>query len=222
MKKMKILVGSILVTAIILSGCASMTRTQKGAAIGTTGGAATGAIIGRAAGNTALGAIIGAAVGGTTGAIIGKQMDKQAAELKNVPNAKVERVEEGIILELNDKVLFDLGKSNLTTNSKRSLDKVVEIFAKYPDTNIEIQGHTDNTGSDEFNQTLSEQRAQSVYNYLTSKNISGSRLRTKGFGENAPKYSNDTETNRSQNRHVEFLIYASEKMKADAKKQAGN
>jgi outer membrane protein OmpA-like peptidoglycan-associated protein len=198
-----------------------MNKTQKGAAIGTAGGAATGAVIGRAAGNTALGAIIGATVGGVTGAVIGNQMDKQAKEIENqLPDAKVKRVGEGIEVELSEKVLFDFNEALLTADARNNLDKIITVLNKYPDTNIEIQGHTDNVGTDTYNQDLSVRRAKSVYKYLKSKDIAGSRLTTRGFGEGAPKYSNETNEGRAQNRRVEFLITANEKMKADAKKEA--
>src|SRR6478736_4473880 len=96
----QLLIGAICFS-VIATGCKSMNKTQKGAVIGTAGGAAAGAVIGRAAGNTALGAIIGATVGGVTGAVIGHQMDKQAEDMKNnLPDAKVERVGEGIVIEL--------------------------------------------------------------------------------------------------------------------------
>ncbi len=221
MKKFTHIVVWVMVVALMLAGCSSMNRTQKGAAIGTAGGAAAGAVIGRASGNTALGAILGATVGGVTGAVIGHQMDKQAEELrKEVPDATIERVGEGIIVELSDKVLFDFGKSDLNDASRRSLDKIVKVFNKYPDTNIEVQGHTDDKGTNEFNQGLSVQRAQSVNSYLANKGISPARLTVKGFGEIAPKYENSTDEGSSQNRRVEFLVTANEKMKAEAQKQA--
>lgn len=222
MKTSKTLIVWLLGTVMIFTSCSSLNKTQKGAAIGTAGGAAAGAVIGRASGNTALGAIIGATVGGVTGAVIGRQMDKQAEELKNeVPDANVERVGEGIIVELSDKVLFDFGKSDLTDASRRSLDKMVEVFNKYPDTDIEVQGHTDDKGSEEFNQGLSVRRAVTVTDYLNAKGISNARLNVRGFGELAPKYENSTDEGRAQNRRVEFLITANEKMKAEAAKQAG-
>jgi outer membrane protein OmpA-like peptidoglycan-associated protein len=213
--------ANILLVTAILCSCASMNKTQKGAIIGTAGGAATGAVIGRAAGNTALGAIIGATVGGVTGAVIGNQMDKQAKEIQEeLPNAKVERVGEGIVVELSDKVLFDFDKSDLNQVAQKSLDKIIVVLNKYNETNIEIQGHTDSKGSSSYNQTLSVNRAASVSNYLAVKNIATSRLSTKGFGEEVPKYANNTEEGRAQNRRVEFLITANEKMKADAQKEA--
>ena len=141
--------AGLLAFSFLVSSCKNMNKSQKGAAIGAGGGAAVGAVIGKATGNVALGAIIGATVGGVTGAVIGRKMDKQAEEIKNeVPGAKVERVEEGIVVEFNNKILFGFDKSDLGENAKGSLDELVTILNKYPDTNIEIQGHTDNTGTD--------------------------------------------------------------------------
>jgi len=182
---------------------------------------ATGAVIGRAAGNTAMGAIIGATVGGVAGAVIGREMDKQAAEMeREVPGAKVERVGEGIVVEFSGKVLFGFDKSDLTTEATNNLNSLIDILNKYPDTDIVIQGHTDSKGSDSYNQALSERRATAVSSYLKSNNISASRLNTVGYGESAPKYSNDTENGRANNRRVEFLITANEKMKQEARKEA--
>jgi outer membrane protein OmpA-like peptidoglycan-associated protein len=218
----KLVVGSIAI-AILTTSCKNMNKTQKGAAIGTAGGAAVGAVIGKAAGNTALGAIIGATVGGVTGAVIGRKMDKQAEEIKNeVPGAKVERVGEGIVVEFSSAVLFGFDQAALTSKSEPTLDDLIKILNKYPDTDLEIQGHTDNTGTDSYNQGLSERRAVAVATYLKGHGISSGRVRTVGFGKSSPKYSNDTESGRAQNRRVEFLITANEKMKNDAKKEAGN
>jgi outer membrane protein OmpA-like peptidoglycan-associated protein len=150
-------------------------------------------------------------------------MDKQAEEIKNeVPGAKVERVGEGIVVEFNNKILFGFDKSDLGDDAKKNLNELVQVLDKYPDTNIEIQGHTDNTGTDEYNQGLSERRANAVAAYIRSNNIKRKRVTIKGYGESAPKYSNDTEDGRSNNRRVDFLITANEKMVKDAKKQSGN
>jgi outer membrane protein OmpA-like peptidoglycan-associated protein len=218
---MKILVAILLSVSIFSISCKTWNKSQKGAVIGTAGGAAAGAVIGKIAGNTALGAIIGAAVGGVTGAVIGHHMDKQAEEMKkDLPDATIERVGEGIVIEFNSKILFGFDKSDLTTEARNNLAKLVTILKKYPDTNIEVQGHTDNTGTTAYNQSLSEQRASSVSAYLSSNGVSSSRLVIKGFGETAPKYVNTTEEGQSQNRRVEFLITANEKMKAEAAKEA--
>jgi outer membrane protein OmpA-like peptidoglycan-associated protein len=221
MKKPGMSLIIILIGALILSGCASWNKSQKGAVIGTAAGGAMGAVIGRAAGNTALGAIIGAAVGGGAGAIIGRQMDKQAEEIKKtVPDAKVERVGEGIVVEFTSNVLFAFDRSNLSADARTNLDKLVVVLNNYPDTNIEVQGHTDSKGSTGYNQKLSERRANAVSGYLSGKNIKASRLTIKGFGETVPKYDNATAEGRTQNRRVEFLITANEKMKAEAQKEA--
>lgn len=207
---------------LLLSGC-GLTRTQKGAAVGTAGGGAAGAVIGKASGNTALGAIIGAVVGGTAGAIIGNQMDKQAAEIaREIPDATVVRVEEGIVVEFNSKVLFGFDKSNLNAEAKTSLNKLVKVLNSYPDTDIEIQGHTDSQGSLSYNRSLSKRRANAVSDYLISKNILTNRITVIGYGEEVPKYSNETENGRAQNRRVEFLISANEKMRNEAKQNASN
>jgi len=222
MKRMKMSLITVLSAILILSGCASWNKTQKGAVVGTAAGGAMGAVIGRASGNTALGAIIGAAVGGGAGAIIGRQMDKQAEEIeKSVPNAKVERVGEGIVVEFSSNVLFGFDKSNLSDDAKTNLTKLVKVLNSYPDTNIEVQGHTDSKGSESYNQKLSERRATEVSAYLEGNGIKTSRVNIKGFGETLPKYGNETDEGRTQNRRVEFLITANEKMKAEAAKEAG-
>ncbi|MBN2763490.1 MAG: OmpA family protein [Bacteroidales bacterium] len=222
MKKFRMTIIMIISSVLILSGCASWNKSQKGAVVGTAAGGAMGAVIGRAAGNTALGAIIGAAVGGGAGAIIGHQMDKQAEEIRNtVPDAKVERVGEGIVVEFNSNVLFAFDRSNLSDDARTSLDKLVKVLNSYSDTNIEVQGHTDSKGSASYNQKLSERRADAVSDYLNNKNINTSRVTIRGFGETAAKYENTTAEGRAQNRRVEFLITANEKMIAEANKQAG-
>jgi outer membrane protein OmpA-like peptidoglycan-associated protein len=222
MKTIKLLTVTIALMGLIASGCKSMNKTQKGAVIGAAGGGAIGAVIGKAAGNTAMGAIIGAAVGGATGAVIGHKMDKQAEEMKKVlGDAEVRRVGEGIVIDFKEKVLFGFDRSDLGANAATNLDKLINVLNKYPDTDIKILGHTDNKGTDAYNQGLSERRAASVSSYLKDHGISSSRVSTKGMGENDPIASNDTEEGRSQNRRVEFVITANEKMKADAKKEAG-
>lgn len=223
MKLLKNTLTGITAVALFAASCESMNKTQKGAVIGTAGGAAAGAIIGKAAGNTALGAIIGAAVGGVTGTVIGRKMDKQAEQIKNeVPGAKVERVGEGIVVEFNEKILFGFDRSDLSASAEKNLNNLADVLKENPDTNIEIQGHTDSKGSDSYNEGLSQRRASAVSNYLKTRGVGGGRITTKGYGESAPVASNDTEEGRAQNRRVNFLITANEKMKADARKEGGN
>ena len=222
MKLFRKIFFAIPVIAFLIMGC-NATKTQKGAAIGGAAGAVGGTIIGKAAGNKTLGTIIGAAVGGTAGAIIGNDMDKQAKQIKDqIPGAKVERIDEGIKVEFNEKILFAFSKSDLSDSAKMNLDKLATALTNYPNTNIEIQGHTDSRGTEEYNMGLSLRRANAVRDYLTSQGINGSRMTVKGYGESAPAYSNDTPEGMAQNRRVEFLITANDKMKADAEKQANN
>lgn len=222
MKTIRLFALSLVAFAILAAGCKSMNRTQKGAAIGAGGGAVIGGVIGRSLGNTAMGAIVGAAVGGTAGAIIGRKMDKQAEEMKKVlGDAEVKRVGEGIVIEFKEKVLFGFDRSDLSTSAQANLDKLTNVLQKYPDTNIEVIGHTDDKGTDEYNQSLSERRANSVASYIRTKGINSSRITTKGMGESDPKVSNDSESGRAENRRVEFVITANQKMVNDAKQEAG-
>lgn len=216
------------VASITLSSCEAAkntNNTQRGVAIGAASGAVIGGILGNnvgKGGNTALGAIIGGVVGGAAGGVIGNRMDKQAQKIDQaLPGADVERVGEGIKITLGENsVNFDLGKSTLTPTAKANLDKLVPIFNEYPDTDIQIVGHTDSSGSDELNQKLSEQRAASVKTYLSGKGITASRIVTTGRGETEPIADNTTKDGMAKNRRVEFAITANEKMKADAQKEA--
>jgi outer membrane protein OmpA-like peptidoglycan-associated protein len=190
--------------------------------IGAGGGAAIGAVVGKALGNTAMGAIVGATVGGAGGAIIGKKMDKQAEEMKQVlGDAEVRREGEGIVIVFKEKVLFGFDQADLNSTSQQSLNKLDDVLKKYPDTDIEIIGHTDDKGSDTYNQRLSERRANAVASFLKANGIPAARINTKGMGESDPKVSNDSETNRAENRRVEFVITANQKMKNEAKQEAG-
>jgi outer membrane protein OmpA-like peptidoglycan-associated protein len=148
MKKIIMSLAMILSVILISSGCASWNKTQKGAVAGTAAGGGMGAVIGKTTGNTALGAIIGAAVGGAAGAVIGNQMDKQAEEIQSkVPDAKVERVGEGIVVEFSSNILFGFDKSALSYQAKENLDKLVVVLNEYNETDIELQGHTDDKAS---------------------------------------------------------------------------
>lgn len=227
MKKIKSSLFVLAAAVLMLNtSCSNMNKSQKGAVIGAGGGAVVGGVIGKVAGNAALGAVIGAAVGGTTGAVIGKKMDKQAEDIKNtVPSDKVERVGEGITVEFSNNVMFAFNSYALTPTADSTLDQLVTILNKYPNTNIEVQGHTDSTGTHEYNQTLSENRAHAAAQYLRDHGIADSRITEKGYGETAPKYPNATAEGRAQNRRVEFVITANEQMKQEAQQesnQSGN
>ena len=225
MKTLRIKVATLslaLATVGILgSGCDSLTKTQKGAAIGAGAGGTIGAFIGKAAGNTALGAIIGGAVGGTAGAFIGRNMDRQAAEIKQtVPGATVTREGEGILVKFDSGILFDTDKSDVKPAAQANLQKLATSLQNNPNTNILIVGHTDNTGSDSHNMDLSVRRAESVKSYIAGNNVSTSRLTTSGKGESEPIADNTTVDGRAQNRRVEIVIVANDQMKQQAKQSA--
>ncbi|MFD2872806.1 OmpA family protein [Mucilaginibacter ximonensis] len=206
-----------LALSILGTGCNSLNKTQKGAAIGAGAGGTIGALIGHSAGNTALGAIIGGAVGGTAGALIGHKMDKQAAEIKQtVPGATVVRQGEGILVKFDSGILFDVDKTDLKAAARSNLDKLAASLQNNPQTNITIIGHTDTTGTADHNMDLSIRRAQAVKSYLTADNVSGSRLTTMGKGSTEPIASNATASGRAQNRRVEIVIVANDQMKQQA------
>ena len=210
---------ALIYSMVLFSGCKSWSRAEKGAAVGAGAGAAAGAAIGRHSGNTAVGAILGAAIGGAAGGLIGTYMDKQAEEIKNdVKGAKVERVGEGIKITFDSGILFAVNSHELNENSRENIRQLAQTLKKYEDTNILIEGHTDSTGDESYNQTLSEKRANSVSNYLKSNGVVGSRITTVGYGENQPIASNDTEAGKSQHRRVEVAIFANEKLKRAAER----
>jgi outer membrane protein OmpA-like peptidoglycan-associated protein len=221
--KSTLLILAFSITSIIFQGCATATKTQKGTAIGGAAGGVIGAIIGKKVGNTAVGAIIGGAIGGTAGAFIGRKMDRQAEEIKNsIPNAEVIREGEGIVVKFNSGILFDLNQAELKANARTNIENLAISLKNNPDTDILIVGHTDASGTDEYNLKLSERRATSVKSLIESKGILSSRLSTEGRGEAEAIADNETEAGRALNRRVEIVIVANEKMKAEAKQARNN
>ena len=235
MKQMKI-IALLLGFCVCLASCNSwnnMSKTGQGAIIGTGGGAALGTAIGAIAGNTALGAVIGAAVGAGTGAIIGKKMDKTRKEAEAIKNAQVETVKDANNLDavkvtFNSGILFDTGKSTLSSTAKNSLAELATVMKNNADCDIAIQGYTDTQGwkkstaeqSAQKNQALSLDRASSVSSYLQSLSVPATRIKSvQGFGEANPVADNSTEAGRTQNRRVEVYLYASEAMIKSAQAQ---
>jgi outer membrane protein OmpA-like peptidoglycan-associated protein len=210
----------VLASLAMSSGCASLNKKETGAIIGAGSGAVVGGVIGRANGSTAKGAIIGAAVGGTAGAVIGHQMDQQAKEIKqNIPGAVVERVGEGLQVTFESGLLFDYDSDLLRDAARKNLATLAASLEKYPNTDLMIVGHTDATGPDAYNMTLSERRAAAAANYLASQGVTRTRLRSTGRGETEPVAPNDSEADRQKNRRVEVAIYANEALKAQALRQ---
>ncbi len=219
--------GTTFLSAIALIGVISFgsyacaTRAQTGAVVGAGAGAVVGGAVGAAAGSTVTGAIIGAAVGGAAGAIIGDYMDRQAAELdEDLEGARVERVGEGIKITFDSGILFDVDKSDLRPEAKKNLTELARILNKYDDTIILIEGHTDSTGSEDYNLALSKRRAESVSAYLATQNVGPSRFTVVGYGEVQPVASNETVDGRQLNRRVELAIMANEELKKAAERQA--
>lgn len=170
-----------------------------------------------------LGAILDVVIGGVTGDIIGRKMDKQVRAIKEaLPNAKVERLGEGILLTLGENLAkFNTNMFNLRSTTQASLNKIIPVFKSYKNTNIVIYGYTDGTGILEHKRALSAKRAGAIKKYLTSQGIMSTRIKTKGLGIKDPVFSNQTEEGRSKNRRVEFAILANEKMMKEAEKEAG-
>jgi outer membrane protein OmpA-like peptidoglycan-associated protein len=217
----KIIAFAVMGVLIIgLFGCGNFRKRDQGAVIGAAAGGVLGGVIGNRAGNTAVGAIIGAVVGGAAGAYIGNYMDKQAAEMKqDLQGAKIERVGEGIKITFDSGILFDVNKSSLKPVAMDNLGKLSVILNKYQDTQILIEGHTDNTGTEDHNMDLSMRRAQSVANYLSGQQVNASRFHTMGYGESQPIATNESEDGRQQNRRVEIAIFANDKLKKVAAEQ---
>ncbi len=210
----------LLTFSLTMMGCANMSKTGKGAAIGAGAGAAVGAIIGKATGKTATGAIVGAAVGGTAGAIIGKQMDKQAEELEaELEGVEVERVGEGIQVTFDSAILFEINSYSLSEDSKENLNNLAASLNEYPNTEVIIAGHTDSSGPEDYNQKLSEQRADAAATILVKHGVTADRLSIVGHGESEPKSSNDTAYGRQENRRVEVAIFASEEYRNELETQ---
>ena len=149
-------------------------------------------------------------------------MDKQAAEIEqDIEGAKVERIGEGIKITFDSGIMFDVNKATLKPASENNLDNLAQILNKYEDTDILLEGHTDASGSEEYNTELSEKRAKSVRNYLASQKVNPTRFTLVGYGESQPIATNDTSEGRQLNRRVEIAIMANDKLKKAAEEKTG-
>ncbi|NMW32567.1 OmpA family protein [Altererythrobacter sp. RZ02] len=215
MKNSRIFVSSLAAVSLMtVSGCVTDPNTgqQKVSrtAIGGVGGAVLGGLLGGVIGGKT-GRIIGAGVGGVAGGVVGYNMDQQIKELKEQTagsGVDVTEVDGGnaVLVNLPDGVTFDVGSYTIKPSFRSTLDTVAGSLRQYPDSLIDVYGHTDSTGSDAFNQRLSEQRAQAVSNYMTSRGVNSARIRWQGFGETAPIADNATAEGRAMNRRVEIKI----------------
>ena len=192
-------------------------------AIGAVGGAVAGLLIGGVLGGST-GRIIGAGIGAGVGGFIGYKMDRQIRELKEQTagsGVDVTQSDDGkaILLSLPDGVTFDSGRSVLKPEFRDTLDRIADNLKKYPNSLIDVYGHTDSMESEASSQTLSDARARTVANYLSLRGVAAARIRSQGFGETMPVASNDTEEGRARNRRVEIKIVPVSEEEARAARQ---
>lgn len=214
LKKTAIVAGLAAMT-LTTAGCTTdpetgqqrMSRAGTGAILGSAGGALLGAILGGRTNRTET--IVGAGIGAIAGAAVGGYMDKQERELRQRTQGTgitVNRVGDEIQLQMPANVTFDFNSAALRPEFRANLQQVAQTLNSYPSTFVDVYGHTDAIGSDEVNQRLSEQRAQSVADALSIMGVNRARIATRGFGKTQPIASNDTEAGRAQNRRVEIRL----------------
>ncbi len=207
-------IGTLFLAALLLAGCATESKTRKGAAYGAAGGAAAGAIAGQAIGGdseaTLLGAGIGAAVGGLAGAGVGAMMDRQERQLREElaasEAAAVRREGNLLAITLRGDITFDTGSAEVNPGLYPEIDRIARVLTQYPSTRIRVEGHTDSVGSEESNQDLSRRRAEAVKALLVQDGVRSSRITTQAFGESMPVAGNDTPYGRQMNRRVEIKV----------------
>lgn len=217
----------MLVVTINFSSCnatKNVNNKQKGSVIGAAGGAVLGGVLGNnlgKGGKGTEGALIGGVLGAGIGLLLGNRMDKQAQQIESeIPGAKVERIEDNIIITFDDNsgVYFATADKFLNVKSQETLDKLARVIVEYPDTYIFVEGHTDNVGSAASNLKLSQERASSVTRYLDyNKGINRGRITTSWFGETQPVYDNSSSYGREKNRRVNITIKPNEKMIQDSR-----
>jgi outer membrane protein OmpA-like peptidoglycan-associated protein len=206
-KTITVMVNLMLVLCIF--SCAGTTRKESGAKTGVLIGAAGGAILGQVIGGdteaTLIGAGVGAVVGGLAGHQIGAYMDKQEQELRDAmaesDAVSIQRTQDVLTATFKSDICFDFDSSALKAGAYTEIARVANVLNKYPQTTIRVEGHTDTTGPETYNQELSERRAQSVKNALTQRGVDPRRIQTVGFGESQPISSSD-----ALNRRVSIVI----------------
>jgi outer membrane protein OmpA-like peptidoglycan-associated protein len=205
----------IIVASVVLAGCAApQNKQEKGTRYGAAGGAAVGALLGQAIGGntqaTRIGAGLGALAGGVIGNQVGKNMDEQEAamrrELAAVDAANIQRTADVLAVTFKSDYLFAVGSANLNAGAFNEISRVSRVLNQYPDTSIQVAGHTDSTGSEQTNKVLSENRADNVKNALVGQGVNPSRISTIGFGESAPIADNSNEAGQQLNRRVVITI----------------
>lgn len=194
------------------TGQQQVSRTAAGAGLGAGLGAATGAVIGAATGgadDARKGALIGAGIGALTGGGIGLYMDRQEAALRQrlqATGVSVTRVGDQIVLNMPSNITFDVDRADIKPQFFEVLNSVALVFNEFNQTLVDIYGHTDSDGSDNYNLQLSQDRAQSVANYMAAQGVDNRRFLVRGFGESQPIAPNTTDAGKAQNRRVELRI----------------
>lgn len=213
--KTKMFVGAALAALIATSGCTTDPETGRQTisktALGGIGGALGGYLLGDVVGgrHDRTEKLLGAGIGGLAGAGIGAYMDKQERDLRARTagtDVEVTRRGDDLVLNMPSGITFAYDSANVQPQFRSTLDQVADVLRDYNQTYIDVYGHTDSTGSDAYNQTLSERRASAVASYLTSRGVQSARVGTRGFGETQPIASNETEDGRAENRRVEIKI----------------
>ena len=221
---MRLGTASALVLLVAAShGC--QTKQGTGALIGAGAGGVVGAGVGALAGGgkgAVVGGAIGAGAGAVGGAVIGHYMDKQEAELKKVKGADVKREGDKLVVRFNSAILFDTGKDDLKPVSEKDLGEFAKVLAQYPDTDLVIEGHTDNVGKKPKNQKLSEERAEAVIAFLGTHGVVRTRMTGVGYADDRPVGDNKTDDGRQANRRVEVQIKANEKLQKEDAAAAQN
>jgi outer membrane protein OmpA-like peptidoglycan-associated protein len=204
-------VASLLLTTACVTnpetGKKEISKTALGAALGAGAGAGLGAIIGGKRNRTEV--LVGTGIGALAGAAVGAYMDKQEKELREkTAGTGIDVVRKGdeIVLNMPSKVTFDVDSAIVSPQFQPTLNEVARVLSQYEKTFVDVVGHTDSTGSDAYNMTLSQRRADSVATYLSSNGVLRARIATQGMGESQPIANNDSETGRAQNRRVEIKL----------------
>ena len=212
---MKKFLTLIVFASVVVAGCAAPQNNQeKGTRYGAAGGAAAGALLGQAIGGNTKGTLIGAGLGALAGGVIGNQvgknMDEQEAamrrELAAVDAANIQRTADVLAVTFKSDYLFAIGSANLNAGAFNEISRVSRVLNQYPDTSIQVAGHTDSTGSEQTNKVLSENRADNVKNALVGQGVNPNRISSIGFGESAPIADNSNESGRQLNRRVIITI----------------
>lgn len=198
----------VMAAALVIAGCA--TTENQNATRGAAIGAVAGAIAGKATGNHKnKRLVIGAAVGALAGAAVGSYMDNQEKALREQlsgSGVKVIRDGDNLRLDIPAQLTFDINRSDIRSNLYPVFNDIAKVLRDYPKTMLVVAGHTDDTGTYQYNMNLSKARADSVKSYLVAQNVQDIRIETQGFGPNYPAVPNNSEANRAANRRVEIHI----------------